>query len=104
MCHWLTNFPENHNSSITVEGRFGKSLHFWKPAPKRGFVVSLYAIYGGGAWESNPPTVLFARHAGFEALRYCMDMGCDLCECVDPWPRYDPPGPSMEPILTGSNP
>src|SRR3989442_16039866 len=66
MCRSSIIFPENEHSSITGSARFGKTLHFWKTAPNGSIVVSPYGVNGGGAWESNPPTVLFARHAGFE--------------------------------------
>src|SRR6185295_11684697 len=65
-CQESSGLPENHHSSITAAPQFGKPLHLWKSAPFRPIVISLYPTNGGGAWESNPPTVLFARHAGFE--------------------------------------
>jgi len=54
------------HSSSTVRGKNGKFRYHWKSPRFARKVVSLCRINGGGAWESNPPTALFARHAGFE--------------------------------------
>ena len=54
------------HSSSTVMGQNGKFRYHWKSPRFARKVVSLCGINGGGAWESNPPTALFARHAGFE--------------------------------------
>ena len=58
--------PDFEHSSITAARHNGTVLYQRKHPPTRPVVVSLDAVNGGGAWESNPPIRLFAGHAGVE--------------------------------------